>query len=58
MLTDESLALLSLGCSDMTSLRSLDISHNSAITPEGLQVLCAFVFGLNPGVQHNLFSCV
>lgn len=49
-LTDEALGMLSLGLSDITNLRSLDISHNPSITQEGLQVLCAFAFGVHSGV--------
>ena len=56
-LTDEAMALLSLGVRDIANLRSLDISNNTLVTQQGLQVLCAFAFGVHPGVHpvHHAF---
>lgn len=50
-LTDEAVALLSLGFSDLANICSLDISHNPLITQQGLQVLCAFIFGVQSGIS-------
>jgi Leucine Rich repeat len=57
-LTDEALALLALGVSDLPSLHSLDISHNPGVTAAGLGALCAFAFDTRVGAQGARCTCM